>query len=148
VTEDDRRDRFADIFTVALIKGAVEGDSYHHFGSLGGVAQHLPTARRLGLIDPEDEHTATARAQALYRRHQLNRLPEGRAYWYGTARRPWTRFWPSCCLNPSRPSTTFGAGRARAQVDSGAGRKAPVPRAGSTRHRDSFSDGRRGCRAR
>lgn len=86
MTEDDRRDRFADIFTVALIKGAVEGDSYRHFGSLGGAAQHLATARRLGLIDLEDEHTATARAQALYRRHQLDRLPEGRAYlaWHGS----------------------------------------------------------------
>lgn len=86
VTEDGRRDRFADIFTVALIKGVVEGDSYRHFGSLGGAAHHLATARRLGLIDLEDEHTATARALALYRRHELDRLPEGRAYlaWHGS----------------------------------------------------------------
>ncbi|TQM85477.1 hypothetical protein FHX81_7961 [Saccharothrix saharensis] len=86
MTEHDRRDRFTDIFTVALIKGAIEGDPYRHFGSLGGVTQHLATARRLELIDPEDEHTATARAQALYRRHGLNRLPAGRAYlaWHGS----------------------------------------------------------------
>ncbi|WP_433261566.1 hypothetical protein ACQPZF_27170 [Actinosynnema sp. CS-041913] len=86
MTEDDRRDRFADIFTVVLIKGAVEGDPYRHFGSLGGVTQHLATARRLGLIDPEDEYTATARAQALYQRHGLNRLSAGRAYlaWRGS----------------------------------------------------------------
>ncbi|GAA1309298.1 hypothetical protein [Saccharothrix xinjiangensis] len=85
-TEDDRRDPFAGMFTVALIKGAVEGDTYRHFGSLGGIAQHLATTRCLGLIDPEDEHTATARAHALYRHHRLDRLPPGRAYltWTGS----------------------------------------------------------------
>ncbi|MFD7659209.1 hypothetical protein ACFV4N_34970 [Actinosynnema sp. NPDC059797] len=84
--EDDLRDRFADVFTVAVIKGAVEGDLYLHFASLGGVELHLATARRLGLIDPENEHTATSRAHALYRRHGLEHLPDGRAYscWHGS----------------------------------------------------------------
>ena len=58
-TEDDRRDPVADVFTVALIKGAVEGDVYQHFGSLGGVAQHLATARRLGVIDPSARQPLT-----------------------------------------------------------------------------------------
>lgn len=83
-TEEGRRDRFADVFTVAVLKGAVEGDVYRHFGSLGGVEVHLAVARRLGLID--GEAGPTARARDLYRQHGLDRLPDGRAYlvWHGS----------------------------------------------------------------
>ncbi|QFZ20380.1 hypothetical protein [Saccharothrix syringae] len=82
VDETDRRDRFADVFIVALIEGAVEGDIDRHFGSLRGMELHLATARRLGLIDFTDEEVPTARARDLYQRHGLEHLPEGRAYLY------------------------------------------------------------------
>lgn len=89
-TEEGRRDRFADVFTVAVLKGAVEGDVYRHFGSLGGVEVHLAAARRLGLID--SEFHPTVRARDLYRQHGLDHLPAGRAYpvWHdkGRAERP------------------------------------------------------------
>lgn len=69
-----------DLYTVALIKGAVEGDLYAHFGSLGGVAAHIAIARQHGLLEIEDQHTPTNFAHQLYIRHRLDQLPNGRAY--------------------------------------------------------------------
>ncbi|MFC6094858.1 hypothetical protein [Saccharothrix lopnurensis] len=136
MTEDDRRDLVADVFTVAMIKGAVEGDVYRHFGSLGGAAQHLATARRLWLIDVDDEDTATPRGQDLYRRHRLDLLPEGRAYlaWQGSPI-------VEATLAELLPDTTSPIDHTRCGADRrggalGAGPKFPVPCPGSVRHRD------------
>ncbi|GAA2679741.1 MULTISPECIES: hypothetical protein [Actinosynnema] len=68
-----------DLFTIALVKGAVEGDTTRHFGSLGGLEQHLAVARAAGLLE-QDGQTPTAKARALYDRHRLHALPPGRAY--------------------------------------------------------------------
>jgi len=67
-----------DVFTVALIKGAVEGDAQAHFGSLGGYVAHVLLAQDLGLLD-EDE-SATELAYNLYLCCRLAELPPGRAY--------------------------------------------------------------------
>ena len=68
-----------DVFTVALLKGMVEGDPTAHFGSLGGFEQHLAVARAFGLVEADGE-TPTDRARTLDRRHGLVELPPGRAY--------------------------------------------------------------------
>ncbi|GAA2679692.1 MULTISPECIES: hypothetical protein [Actinosynnema] len=68
-----------DVFIIALVKGAVEGDPTMHFGSLLGVGQHMAVARELGLLQ-QDGQTPTDKARQLYERHELNKLPHGRAY--------------------------------------------------------------------
>lgn len=71
----------ADVFTVALIKGAVEGDLWQHFGSLLGVDSHVARAEELDLIEPASGHAvATDKAHRIYRECGLADLPEGRAY--------------------------------------------------------------------
>jgi hypothetical protein len=72
-----------DVFTVALIKGAVEGDVTAHFGSLGGFNAHVQLAQDLGLLNEAERPTALSRE--LYHRHHLADLPAGRAYLAWTA---------------------------------------------------------------
>lgn len=96
-TEDSQEDRVRlEEFALALIKGAVEGDPYRHFGSLLGVNAHAAPLLRAGLLvacDPpstaagEDhgvDFVATEAGRDLYERHQLATLPAGRAsFWIG-----------------------------------------------------------------
>lgn len=67
-----------EIFTVALVKGAVEGDATTHFGSLSGFREHLALAELRGLLDQEG-HPLPA-GEDFYHRHGLDVLPTGRAY--------------------------------------------------------------------
>jgi hypothetical protein len=71
----------ADIFTVALIKGAVEGNLYAHFGSLLGIDGHIAVAEEAGFMKPAVGWAeATDKAHRVYRECGLADLPEGRAY--------------------------------------------------------------------
>lgn len=68
-----------DVFTVALLKGAVEGDVGKHFGSFLGLAAHTVVARRCGLVE-SDGVTPTEYGLDVYVRHGVDSLPDGRAY--------------------------------------------------------------------
>ncbi len=74
----------ADVFTVALIKGAVEGDLFAHFGSLRGMDEHVGVAETNDLLDPFGGYggraVATDKARRIYRECRLADLPDGRAY--------------------------------------------------------------------
>lgn len=75
----------ADYFTVAILKGTVEGDPHKHFGSTLGFTAHRLVAEQHELVEPVGEGgwtdlKATEKAKDLYDRHQLSELPEGRAY--------------------------------------------------------------------
>lgn len=67
------------IFTIAVLKGAMEGDISRHFASLFGLRQHIATAQALDLIE-EDTETVTQRGHQIYYRYALHDLPDGRAY--------------------------------------------------------------------
>jgi hypothetical protein len=74
-----------DVLTVALLKGAVEGDPTLHFASLLGFRHHVPVAQATGVL-AEDGETPTALARDIYHRYRLDQLPPGRAYlaWHGS----------------------------------------------------------------
>lgn len=74
-------DRNDVVFVVGLLKGAVEGDAYAHFGSILAIRYHEHNAVDAGLITVGDErNVATERGLDFYRRHRLRSLPPGRAY--------------------------------------------------------------------
>ncbi len=68
----------ADVFTVAIVVGAIEQDDpTARFGSLLGYEHHRRVAIQHGLLTDQDE--ATQKARVLYSRHSLMALPLGRA---------------------------------------------------------------------
>lgn len=76
------------VHTIAIIKGAVEGDPLQHLGSLLGVDIHAALAVHLGLIEPaagEAPFTATDAGREFYADANLAALPDGRANHWGTA---------------------------------------------------------------
>lgn len=70
----------ADVFTVALIKGAVEMDVFKYFGSLHGVDRHVAVAEAAGLLVSAGGLVATGEAHRIYLECGLANLPDGRAY--------------------------------------------------------------------
>lgn len=73
------------VFTVALIKGAVEGDPYKHFAALGGVNHHATPAIQAGLLTSDGTQIeATDAGREFYRLADLASLPDGRATNWGT----------------------------------------------------------------
>lgn len=74
------------VFTVALIKGAVEGDPYKHFAALGGINQHAEPAIQAGLLTSDGMTIeATDAGRLFYQVAELSALPEGRATNWGAA---------------------------------------------------------------
>ncbi len=78
---------YADAFTVAILKGAVEDEPEKHFGSTLSLKEHMRVAEDLDLINETGE--PTDKAQDFYERYELATLPEGRAYlaWYDHSER-------------------------------------------------------------
>lgn len=82
----------ASLFTIAVLKGSVEGDSIKHFGSTREFKFHAEIAVEHGLvvenpphpegIDNGPHYLATEEGLAFYDQHELGRLPDGRAYWW------------------------------------------------------------------
>lgn len=72
------------VFTVALIKGAVEGDPYKHFAALGGINHHATPATKAGLLTSDGVTIeATDAGRLFYQIAELSVLPEGRATNWG-----------------------------------------------------------------
>lgn len=68
------------VFTVALIKGAVEGDPYKHFAALGGINQHAEPGIQAGLLTSDGVTIeATDAGRLFYRVAELSALPDSRA---------------------------------------------------------------------
>lgn len=75
------------VHELALIKGAVEGDSDKHFASLFGIPTHARPLLNLELlVDAADGYgyDATEAGKAFYDTHQLASLPDGRANNWGS----------------------------------------------------------------
>lgn len=68
----------ADVFTVAILKGAIEDEPEKHFGSTLALREHMRTAEDHDLINEIGE--PTEKAQDFYERYRLASLPDGRAY--------------------------------------------------------------------
>lgn len=72
----------ADVHTIGVLVGAMEGDATARFGSLGGFYFHSTVALAYGLVDID--LNPTERGRAFFARHNLASLPAGRAYlWIG-----------------------------------------------------------------
>jgi hypothetical protein len=72
------------VHVLALLKGAVEGDEYKHFGSLLAIDAHFEVGRELGLLlkDAGGSIVPTVKGRSFYVDYGLRELPGGRAnYW-------------------------------------------------------------------
>lgn len=83
---------WANLFTIAVLKGSVEGDSIKHFGSTLEFKEHAELAVDYGLvvenppgpegIDNGPSYLATKEGLDFYDQYGLSRLPDGRAYYW------------------------------------------------------------------
>lgn len=83
---------WANLFTIAVLKGSVEGDSIKHFGSTLEFKEHAELAAQYGLvvenpphpegIDNGPSYLATEEGLTFYDEHELSKLPDGRAYYW------------------------------------------------------------------
>lgn len=72
-------------FTAGIIKGLAEHKDYaRHFGSTLGISWHLRTAQELGLVAQNEDGTweITDLGNTYYSEHNLDRLPNTRAYYW------------------------------------------------------------------
>lgn len=75
------------VHSLAILKGAVEGDDTKHLGSLMGMDGHAVPLLRAGLVvDLDGQYVPTETGKRFYTEHALSALPDGRAnYWTGDA---------------------------------------------------------------
>lgn len=71
-------------FVAGIIKGVLEhGDPYRHFGSLMGYREHLKHAVVAGLVvEVGNKVQVTTAGRNYYAKHGLERLPQGRSYFW------------------------------------------------------------------
>ena len=68
------------VHTIAILKGAVEGDAMAHLASIMAMPQHAVPLVRAGLVvDDDGEYLATAAGRQFYDTWRLVDLPAGRA---------------------------------------------------------------------
>lgn len=78
---------YARVHTLAILKGAVEGDDTRHLASLLAMGTHAAPLLRAGLIVPNDStdeadpryYVPTDAGQRFYTEHHLGDQPDGRA---------------------------------------------------------------------